>query len=131
MRLAFAVSLLFAFRALAQPVDVAALYELTSEATKVKAGGQGNVVIAFKLKEGAHLSEEAPLKIELSSKQAKLAKDKFTLADALDAKGTPRFEASFTAPAATSIDAKLTFFICTAKLCARQSRQLSIPVEVL
>jgi hypothetical protein len=28
------------------------------------------------------------------------------------------------------LDAKLTFFICTEKICARQQKTFSIPVEV-
>ncbi len=44
----------------------------------------------------------------------------------------PRFEVPFTAAAAGkgAVDAKLTFFICTEKLCARQQKTFSIPVEV-
>jgi hypothetical protein len=44
----------------------------------------------------------------------------------------PRFEVPFTAAAAGkgTVDAKLTFFICTEKICARQQKNVSIPVEV-
>lgn len=131
MRL-IAFSLLFSLSAAAQPVDVTALYEVSTEGTttKVKAGEAGKVVVAIKLKGGAHVSDEAPLKLELSSQQAKLSKDKLTLADSIG-KPEPRFEVPFTAQGATTIDAKMTFFICTEKLCSRQTKQLSLNVEVL
>ncbi len=109
------------------------LYDITTEGstTALKAGAKGNVVIAFRLKPGAHLSDEAPMKIELSSAQATLAKKTLTLADAKK-KGEPRFEVGFTptAPGPASIDAKLTFFVCTDTRCLRQTKALSVAVEV-
>ena len=30
-----------------------------------------------------------------------------------------------------TVEAKLTFFICTEQLCARQKKTISVPVEVL
>ncbi|MFZ5444096.1 MAG: hypothetical protein ACOZQL_29130 [Myxococcota bacterium] len=140
MRLVLAVLLLSPLTALAQPVDVAALYDVTTEGStaKLKAGEQGKLVIAFKLKGGAHVSDEAPLKIELAGKGAKLSKDKLTLADSVNPRAAgakdypePRFEIPFSVSAAATIDARLSFFICTEKLCARQTKQLSLPVEVL
>jgi hypothetical protein len=122
-------------------VDVKALYDVTTEgtSTQVKAGEKGKVVIAVKTKDGAHVSDEAPLKIELSSKGAKLDKQKLTYADSLAKKGEgeksppdPRFEVAFTAPAkgTVTVEAKLTFFICTDKVCARQTKTLALPIEV-
>lgn len=116
--------------------DLASFYEVTTEgtSTKLKAGETGKVIIAIKSKNGAHVSDEAPLKIELSSKQSKLGKEKLTLADSLNAKKEdPRFEVPFTPTAhgSSSVEAKLTFFICTEKLCSRQVKNLSFPVEVM
>ena len=116
--------------------DLASFYEVTTEgtSTKLKAGETGKVIIAIKSKNGAHVSDEAPLKIELTSKQSKLSKDKLTLADSLNAKKEdPRFEVPFTPTAhgSSSVEAKLTFFICTEKLCSRQVKNLSFPVEVM
>ncbi len=100
---------------------------------------QGTVKIAITTKEGAHVSDEAPLKIELSSKEAKLDKQKLAYTDSLAKKGEggkahpdPRFEVGFTAAAKgkATVEAKLTFFICTDKICARQTKALSLPVEV-
>jgi hypothetical protein len=122
--------------------DVAAFYEVSTEGTtaKLKAGETGKVIIGIKAKNGAHVSDEAPLKIELSSKQSKLGKEKLTLADSLNKKKDgetnypdPRFEVPFTptAQGPTTVEAKMTFFICTEKLCSRQTKNLSLPVEVM
>jgi len=129
-----AVLLSFALPCWAE-VDVASFYDVTTEGTttKLKAGETGKVIIDIKVKNGAHVSDEAPLKIELSSKQSTLSKDKLTLADAVKDSPTPRFEVPFTPTAHgnTTVEAKMTFFICTEKQCARQTKQLSLPVEVM
>jgi hypothetical protein len=134
MRLVLAAVLALAPLCALADADVGALYEVTTEGTtaKLKAGDTGKVVIAIKAKGGAHVSDEAPLKIELSSKQSKLSKEKLTLADAVD-KAAPRFEVPFTptAQGPTTVEAKMTFFICTEKLCSRQTKNLSLPVEVM
>jgi hypothetical protein len=115
-------------------VDPATLYELSTEGSSstVKVGEKGKLVIEIRPREGAHVSEEAPLKIELTGKQVTPEKGKLTLADAKDKK-LPRFEVPFSATSAGkgAVDAKVTFFICTEKLCARQQKQLSVPVEAL
>lgn len=119
--------------------DVAALYDVSTQGStaELKAGQKGKVAIAIVTKGGAHISDEAPLKIELSSKQGKLDKEKLTLADST-ARGTkeapadPRFEVGFTpnTQGPVTVEARLVFFVCTEKLCARQSKSLSIPVQV-
>lgn len=122
--------------------DVATFYEVSTAGTtsKLKAGETGKVIIGIKAKNGAHVSDEAPLKIELSSKESKLSKEKLTLADSLNKKKDgetnypdPRFEVPFTPTAhgTTTVEAKMTFFICTEKLCSRQTKNLSLPVEVM
>ena len=131
---------LYSLVALAEP-DVVSLYEVKTDgsSTEVKGGEKGKVVISITARNGAHVSDEAPLRIELSSKEAKLEKDKLTLADSLVKKAAgsteypdPRFEVAFTAPASgkATVDAKMTFFICTEKVCARQTKTLSFPVAV-
>lgn len=121
--------------------DVTSLYEVRTEgsSTAVKVGEKGKVVITIKARNGAHVSDEAPLRIELSGKGAKPEKEKLTLADSLvkKAEGSaefpdPRFEVGFSAPSAgaASLDAKMTFFICTEKVCARQTKTLNFPVTV-
>jgi hypothetical protein len=126
--------------ALAQDVDPASLYELSTEGTsaQVKAGDKGTFVLSIKTKSGAHVSEEAPLKLELKGTQLTPTKEKLTREDSVAKKVAgqqvpdPRFEVPFTAATAGkgTLDAKLTFFICTEKICARQQKTLSLPVEV-
>jgi hypothetical protein len=124
----------------ADDADPATLYELKTDgsSTKVKAGEKGKVVIEIRAKAGAHVSDQAPLKIELSGKDVAPEKQKLTLADSVAKKeagqeyANPRFEVPFatTAAAKGSVDAKVTFFICTDKICSRQQKQLTVPVEV-
>ena len=142
MRLVLALVLLSIPAFAAEEETVEKYYEVmtTGSTTRLKAGETGKIVISIKVKNGAHVSDEAPLKIELSSRESSISKQKLTLADSLNPKKEgekdypdPKFEVPFT-PATqgpTSVEAKMTFFICTEKLCSRQTRQLSFPVEVM
>ena len=131
---------LLAVACFAQAPDVAGLYDVTTEgsSSQVKLGEKGKLVIEFKTKPGSHISDEAPLKIELSGKQAKPEKTRLTAADSVAKKVEgkefvdPKFEVPFTVAAAgkASVEAKLTFFICTDKVCARQQKTLTVPVDV-
>lgn len=123
-------------------VDPTTLYEVSTEgtSTKVKAGEQGVFVLSIKSKSGAHVSDEAPLKLELKGgAQLTPAQEKLALKDSVAKKAAgqqfvdPRFEVPFKATAAgkATLEAKLTFFICSEQLCARQQKTFSLPVEVL
>jgi hypothetical protein len=136
-----AAILTLASTALAADPEATEFYDVTTEGSsqKVKAGEQGQLIISIKAKNGAHVSDEAPLKIELSSPTAALTKSKLSLADSVSAKKEgapypdPRFVVPFTPSAhgRTTVEAKMTFFICTEKQCARQTKTLSLPVEVM
>lgn len=127
-------------QASADEVDPSTLYEVSTEgtSTKVKAGDKGVFVLSIKSKPGAHVSDEAPLKLQVKGAQLTPAKEDLVLADSVAKKAEgqkwvdPRFEVPFTAAAAGkgTVDAKLTFFICTEKICARQQKTFSVPVEV-
>ena len=86
--LAVICSALVASACFAQGPDVAGLYDVTTEGSsqKVKVGEKGKLVIEFHTKAGSHISGEAPMKIELSGKDARLDKDKLTLADSVTKK---------------------------------------------
>jgi len=123
----------------ADEIDPTTLYELSTEGSSkaVKSGDKGTFVVAIKTKKGSHVSDEAPLKFELSGKNLKPQKEKLTIADAVGKKVSggftdPRFEVPFTAESAGpgGVDAKLTFFICTEKICAKQQKTVSVPVQV-
>lgn len=136
-----AIALFLCRTAPAEEVDPATLYELSTEGTSksVRAGQQGTFVLTIRTRGNSHVSDEAPLKLELASASLKLNKAKLVLADSVAKKepgkqyAEPRFEVPFTAAAAgkTTLEGKLSFFICTEKLCARQQKTLSIPVDVL
>ena len=120
--------------ALAAEPETPSFYEVTTtgSTTRLKAGESGKIVIAITPTNGAHISDEAPLKIELTSRESTFAKSKLSLADSVQ-KGDPRFEIPFTptAQGPTSVEAKMTFFVCAEKQCTRQTRTLSFPIEVL
>ena len=134
MKTALVSALLFASTALAaEEIDTSNLYELstTDSTATVKAGQKGKWVLAIQPKAGAHVSDEAPLKIELSGTHLKVDKAKLARADAAPGP-SPKFEVPFTAETAGkgTIDAKMTFFICTDKVCARQQKMVSLPVLI-
>ena len=71
-------------------------------------------------------------------KAAKLEKERLTAADSVAKKVEgkdyvdPKFEVPFTVASAgkTAVEAKMTFFICPDKVCARQQTAVSWPVDV-
>ncbi|MCE9673943.1 hypothetical protein LY474_39725 [Myxococcus stipitatus] len=138
---ALMVALAWAAPALANEVDPASLYEVSTEGSSAqfKAGEKGVFVVSVKTKSGAHVSDEAPLKLEVKGSHVAVAKEKLGREDSVSKKAAgqefvdPRFEIPLTAATAGkgTVDAKLVFFICTEKICARQQKNLSVPVEVL
>ncbi|MBL8952251.1 MAG: hypothetical protein JNK82_15820 [Myxococcaceae bacterium] len=126
---------------LSQSPDVGGLYDLTTEGStlKVKAGEKGKLVLDIRAKSGAHISDEAPLKIELKATGAKTEKDKLTYKDSIGVKHDgveypdPHFEVPFTSdkPGKASIEAKMKFFVCTDKVCAPQTKTVTVPVDVI
>lgn len=124
----------------ATATDVSGLYEVITDgtSTSAEAGKQATLAIAIVTREGAHVSDEAPLRIDLSGTNAAPAQQRLTLAHSLEQKPAgqkypkPRFEVAFTAqrPGRATMDAKMVFFICTDQVCARQTKTLSLPLEV-
>lgn len=132
--------LLLAALANAAEPNVEKLYEVTTEgsSSSVKAGEKGVWKVALKTQPGAHISDEAPLKIELSGTNVQLEKGLLRYGDSVAQKqpgeqyAQPRFEVPFTASSKgeARVDAKMSFFVCTDKVCARQQKQLSVPIRV-
>lgn len=103
--------------------------------TRLKAGESGRLSITLSPREGAHVSREAPLRIELASAHAQLEKERLTLADAAEGHGEggdARFEVAFTpiVQGPMTLEATLSFFVCTQSTCERQTRAVSLRVEV-
>jgi len=146
MNAALAAVIAFAF---AQAPDVTKLYQVTTDGstTKLAAGQKGKLVLSIKLSQGAHVSDEAPLKIALTGTNG-AAPEKATLAYADQTSKKPSgekyanpvvFEVPFQvavdprqkgAPPAATVDAKMTFFVCTDQICSRQQKEVSLPVQV-
>jgi hypothetical protein len=127
--------------AAAQPAIEQPYFEVSTagSSTRLKAGEKGVFVLSVRTREGAHVSNEAPLKLVLQSSGLKPAKSQLGRQDSVaraqpdKPHADPRFEVPFTAARAgkATLDAKLTFFLCREELCERQERSLSLPVEVL
>lgn len=131
--------------ALLAPLPVAAAeqphFEVSTagSSTKLKVGEQGLFVLSVRTREGAHVSSEAPLKLVLQGAGLTPAKSRLGREDSVaraqpgKPHADPRFEVPFAAasPGKTTLDAKLTFFLCREERCERQERSLSLPVEVL
>ena len=130
---ALALALPLSARA-ADPADEAAkLYEVEMSATpSVAKGSEGELVIRIKPKPGAEIHKEAPISLALDARNVEPGQKKVGRKE-LKMEGE---NGSFTVPfkaveaGAGGIDANLTFFICTDKVCARQQRKATLPVTV-
>jgi len=108
----------------AQPKEEA-LYALNFDAPQTaKAGTDAACVLTISPKSGWTLKTNTPFKMEVSStEEVKLPKAKFTAKDFVDAKDpNKKINAGFNATKAGkhTIDAKLTFFVCSDSICKRQ-----------
>ncbi|MGO8968305.1 MAG: hypothetical protein ACLQDQ_01900 [Myxococcaceae bacterium] len=120
--------------------DPSSLYVISTEGstTVLKAGTPGTFVLSIHTSAGAHISEDAPMKLTLSGSGG--VEPKKSSLSRTDAKSVPKPEGSadprFEVPLAASskgqgsVEAKLTFFVCTETLCSRQQKTLSLPVTV-
>ncbi|HEX3274364.1 MAG TPA: hypothetical protein VHR43_05885 [Gemmatimonadales bacterium] len=139
--LVLASSLLAASLALAAEVDPTTLYRVTTDGTsaKVPAGKKGTLVLEIQSLKGAHVSDEAPLRIQLSGTGAvSPEKTQLVYGDSVRKPSAsvkypdPRFEVPLAVQGkgAGTVEAKMTFFVCTEQLCLRQQKTLSVPVTV-
>lgn len=120
--------------------DVASLYVLSTEGstTVLKAGQPGTFVLSIRTTAGAHISEDAPMKLSVTgSGGVQPGKSLLSRSDAKPlpkptGPADPRFEVPLTASSKGqgAVEAKLTFFVCTDTLCSRQQRTVSLPVTV-
>lgn len=114
---------------------VAAAYTLDvpTAPIKVKKGQAGTARIAVVPRGDGHVDPNAPTQVTLSAGPAlELPKAKLSKGDAkFEAKGLS-FDLPFTAKTAgaETLQANLTFFICTANLCERQKKDVVVNVLV-
>src|SRR5262249_22251476 len=118
--------------------DLTSRYDVSTQgsSTRVKAGQEGKMVVSIRVKGDAHLSEEAPLRLALAGKDLTWKKASLGREDVKPTgsgeKGVTRFEAIFVPGAVkkATAEASLTFFLCTQNLCARQQKDLTLPIDV-
>jgi len=116
--------------------DAAKSYRVETAGTTlaVAAGGAGKLVLSIVPLADTHVHPQAPLKIALSGTAGlKLAREALQRKDAVDPKAEgPRFEVPFTAVAAGAQEAraKIEFYLCAADWCARQTRDVSVRIDV-
>lgn len=99
----------------------------------VKAGGKGTLVLAIVPVDKVHVHPQAPLKITVEAPGLTLAKTALGHKDAVDPKAEgPRFEIPFVAATAGKQDAKakLDFFVCSDQWCVKQTRDVTVSVNV-
>lgn len=100
----------------------------------VSRGATGKLVLSIVPLEGTHVHPQAPLKIVLSgSAGLKLERDALARKDAVDPKAEgARFEIPFTALTAGAQEAraKIEFYLCSDDWCARQTRDVSVKIDV-
>jgi hypothetical protein len=116
--------------------DAAKAYKIeTSQAPlKVKKGETGQAKVTVVPRSDAHVSPEAPVSVTVSAGPGlELPKQKLGRSDAkaTEAKGV-EFEVPFVGKQAgkDQLQAQITFFICTEKLCERQKREVALAVVV-
>jgi hypothetical protein len=99
---------------------------------KVAVGEKGTAQIEIKVKPEGHISDEAPLKAKVSGRNVQPAKEKLAKSDAVYKDGGATLALPFTATAkgAGSLDADLSFYMCSKDICERHERKVSIPVTV-
>jgi hypothetical protein len=136
----FLLLLLVAPVAWAADPDPTSLYLLSTDGSSkaLKVGQTGTFVLSIRTVPGAHLSEEAPMKLLLSASGG-VQPAKLVLGRS-DAKAEPKAggpaDARFEVPLVAgtkgpgAVQAQLTFFICTETLCSRQQKTLNVPVSV-
>jgi hypothetical protein len=138
IRLLAALALLVAasmVRAADFAAEAAKSYRIDTQGStvEVKAGGKGTLVLAIVPVEKVHVHPQAPLKITLEAPGLTLEKTSLGHKDAVDPKSEgPRFEIPFVAAAAGRQDAKakVDFFICSDQWCVKQTRDVTVAVNV-
>jgi hypothetical protein len=135
----FVVACALAVPAFAQAdahADAAKAYtiETSQGPLKVKKGETGQAKVTVVPRSDAHVSPEAPVSVTVSAGPGlELPKQKLGRPDAkaTDAKGV-EFQVPFVGKQQGKelLQAQVTFFICTEKLCERQKREVALAVVV-
>lgn len=123
----------------AQPVDERATkddYELdvSGTVTKLKVGASGTYSLVIKPKNGKKVHPDAPLEVTFKEpKGVKPAKGKLGRGDVADKSAkAPEVKTTLTAEKAGthSLDASVSFFLCTDAWCQRMTDRVSVSIVV-
>jgi hypothetical protein len=120
--------------ALLAALDAASAYKIEAQPSKAKHGAAAKARIEVVPVKGAHVSPDAPISLTVTSGAfSKVEKEKLGRGEArpTDKQGV-FFDVPFTAAQAgkDELHAKLNFFICTESLCEKQSRDITLALEV-
>jgi hypothetical protein len=125
------VVLLSAGLAFAEQVDATVKATISPH---VSVGQPAKIDIRFNVPAGSHISPDAPLTIKLKGPDGlKFDKPVLHYADAMAPAGdAPRFTDQATPSAAgdADIEAAMTYYVCTADLCNRQSKTEHLHLSV-
>lgn len=112
-------------------------FEFSAQAAqqKVPLKGEGQILISLKLKPGAHLSPGAPFKLALASKEVEVEKSNFSNAEGKtnEATATTTFSVNYRPKAVgpATVTGKATFYVCIPEKCLRETRELSVKVDII
>jgi hypothetical protein len=120
-------------RAESEP-DATSWYDFAIKATpSVTKGGKGSVTVQITPKGTAEIHKEAPIKLSLQAPaNVELSKTVLGRKEVKMDGNNASFDVPFTANdvGKGDIEATVSFFICTDKICARQERKATLPVAV-
>lgn len=96
------------------------------------AGKKSVVTVEIKLKPGGHFSDGSPMSASLQPANLRIERAELSRTDAVVGTDAARFDIPVipvtSGPA--SLDADLTYYVCTATSCIRENRHLTIPLLV-
>lgn len=109
--------------------------EASARPAEVSSGEKGAVDLRLKLAQGAHLSEEAPFKIQVTGQGLAPVKARLGREDGAPSagkEGVTQFELPFTAQdkGPASLGADMEFYVCTASLCEQHRENVQVSVRV-
>jgi hypothetical protein len=120
--------------ALLAALDAASAYKIEAQPSKAKHGTAAKARLEVVPVAGAHVSPDAPISLTVHSGAfSKVEKEKLGRSEAQPTgKQGVLFEVPFTSAQAgkDELHAKLNFFICTETLCEKQSREVTLALEV-
>lgn len=106
--------------------------EVAASAVTLAPAEVARVSFGILAKPGAQVSAEAPLRLSLRPVNLRASRTELTRADGRAEGRALRLALSVTGgrPGPARLEARLVFFVCTARRCVRQSRELTLPFTI-